>query len=122
MSYDIRFGVKVDGADDVYAIVGRPEFDSPTYNIREIFVKSMDWDYHQSEWYPVKEVLPKIEQGIKELTFNSNMYRKYEPDNGWGTVGTALRTLTGIYKWIKDDDFARGWNADIPVECLYMTW
>ena len=49
MSYDIRFGVKVAGAEDVYAVIGEPEYDSPTYNNRDIFVKCMDWDYHQGE-------------------------------------------------------------------------
>ena len=45
MSYDIRFGVKVAGApDDCYAVIGEPERHSPTYNNREIFVKSMGCD------------------------------------------------------------------------------
>ena len=84
MSYDIRFGVKVEGAKNVFAIIGRPEYDDPTYNIRDIFVKSMDWDYKQGEWYPMTEVMPKIERGIHELTYNEKEYKKYNPSNGWG--------------------------------------
>ena len=61
MSYDIRFGVKVAGAkEDCFAVIGHPEYDSPTYNLRDIFVKAMGWEYQQGEWYPITEVLPKV--------------------------------------------------------------
>ena len=33
-------------ADNCYAVIRQPEYDSPTYNLRDIFVRSMDWDYH----------------------------------------------------------------------------
>ena len=122
MSYDIRFGVKVEGAKDVYAIIGRPEYDSPTYNNREIFVHSMDWDYKQGEWYPMNEALPKVERGIHELKFNQSKYLKYEPDNGWGTVSSALESLQSIYKWFDPSDWDRGWDEEIPLECIYMRW
>ena len=121
MSYDIRFGVKVAGAaDDVYAVIGEPEYSSPTYNNREIFVKSMDWDYKQGEWYPMTDVLPKIERGIHELRFHPEKYRGLEPDNGWGGIGSALKALESIVGWFSSWD--RGWNADIPIECIYMSW
>ena len=70
MSYDIRFGVKVEGAKDVYVNIGRPEYDSPTYNNRDIFVNCMRWDYKQGKWYPMDEVLPKVKDGINELISN----------------------------------------------------
>ena len=120
MSYDIRFGVKVEGAKDVYAIIGRPEHDSPTYNNRDIFVKSMDWNYSQGEWYPMPEILPKIERGIHELKFNSKAYKKMEPDNGWGGITSSLQCLESIVAWFNSWD--RGWNEDIPIECIYMRW
>ena len=121
MSYDIRFAVKVYGAENVYAVIGQPEYDSPTYNNRKIFEHCMDWDYHQSEWYPIKEVLPKIERGIHELTFNAKEYMQYEPSNGWGGVDSSLRCLKSIIEWFSND-FERGWNEDIPLECIYMRW
>lgn len=121
MSYDIRFAVKVEGCSDVFAVIGQPEYDSPTYNVREIFVKSMDWDYHQGEWYKVTEIIPKIERGIHELRFNGNNYKKYEPDNGWGSVATALSALLSIMKWLTED-IRNSWNADVPLENIYMRW
>lgn len=123
VSYDIRFGVKVAGAgDDVYAVIGHPEYDSPTYNVADIFRKSMDWDYRQGEWYRMDEVLPKVERGINELMFNGKQYKKYEPDNGWGNVGSALNCLQSIFKWFNKNDWGCGWDEEIPLNCIYMRW
>ena len=123
MSYDIRFGVKVEGTKDVYAIIGRPEYDSPTYNNRDIFVHSMDWDYKQGEWYSMNEVITKVERGIHELTFNEEEYKQYNPDNGWGGTQSALECLKSIYEYFYPQNiWNRRWDEDIPLECMYMRW
>lgn len=126
MSYDIRFGVKVAGApDDCYAVIGEPEWASPTYNLREMFVKSMDWDYTQGEWYPITEVLPKVQQGVIELTRHQSRYLQYEPENGWGTIGSALKCLQSIIDYFKPNSWTGicgSRNADIPLSCIYMCW
>lgn len=126
MSYDIRFGVKVAGApDDCYAVIGNPEHDSPTYNLRSMFVKAMDWEYEQGVWYPVTEVLPKVQHGIEELTLHSKDYKKYEPSNGWGTIGSAILSLESIMKYFSPgcwDGLRGSWNSDIPLNCIYMCW
>lgn len=123
MSYDIRFGVKVAGAKDVYAIIGRPEYDSPTYNNRDIFVHSMDWDYEQGKWYPMNEVLPKVQRGIHELTYHKKEYTQYEPDNGWGGIPSALKCLKSISEYFyPEQEWNREWDEDIPLECIYMRW
>lgn len=122
MSYDIRFAVKVAGADkDIYAVIGHPEYDTPTYNLRDIFVKCMDWDYDQGEWYRMDEVIPKIERGVHELAFHEKKYKPLEPKNGWGQVSSAMMCLQSILDWFKDP-WCRGWNEDIPIECIYMAW
>lgn len=121
MSYDIRFGVKVAGAaDDIYAVIGEPERSNPTYNNGPIFRKCMDWDYKQGEWYPMIEVMPKVERGIRELKFYPNKYKALEPDNGWGGVKSSLEALESIYGWFNSWDM--GWNEEIPLECIYMCW
>lgn len=123
MSYDIRFGVKVAGAKDVYVVIGRPEYDSPTYNNRDIFVHSMDWDYEQGKWYPMIEVLPKVQRGIHKLTYNEKEYTQYEPDNGWGGIPSALKCLKSIYEFFYPElEWDREWDEDIPLECIYMRW
>lgn len=121
MSYDIRFGVKVAGAEDVYAVIGEPEYSSPTYNNRKIFVKSMGWDYHQGEWYKLPDIIPYIERGIHELQFNEAAYKDLEQDNGWGGTQSSLTALRSIMKWITED-MQWSWNGDIPIDCVYMRW
>lgn len=126
MSYDIRFAVKVaDAPDDCYAVIGEPEHNNPTYNVRDIFVKAMDWNYTQSKFYPLTEVLPKIERGVHELTFNAKAYKHLEPDNGWGSVSSALKALQSVLDYFKKDSFSGhygSWNACVPLECIYISW
>lgn len=121
MSYDIRFGVKVADADGLIATVGEPEYSSPTYNLRDMFVACMDWDYEQGVWYKVTEVLPKIERGIHELKFNAKKYKKYNPENGWGDLQGALECLESCATEIAH--FNDGWYwEDIPIEHLWFRW
>jgi len=125
VSYDIRFGVKVAGApDDCFAVIGEPEYSSPTYNLRKMFVACMDWDYRQGEWYKLNDVLPKIERGVHELKFNVAAYKKYNPPNGWGNTGSALQVLQSILDYFSDswDGIVGTWNAEIPYDCIYMRW
>lgn len=124
MSYDIRFAVKVADHEDLYAVIGEPERNSPTYNIGDMLRKCMDWDFSQGKWYQVTEIIPKIERGIHELTFNQTQYRCMEPKNGWGSCSTALYTLQSIIDWLTEEwsGIKGSWNADIPLECIYMSW
>ena len=124
MSYDIRFAIRVADHEDLYAVIGEPEVHSPTYNIGKLLRKCMDWDFHQGEWYRVKDIIPKINQGIFELKFHKAKYRYLEPENGWGSCESALNALKSIMSWLTDDwsGIKGSWNADIPLECIYMTW
>jgi len=124
MSYDIRFAVKVADKEDLYAVIGEPELHSPTYNIGKLLRECMDWDFTQSEWYRVTDIIPHIERGIHELTFNHMRYKPLEPENGWGSCGSALNALKSIMSWLTDDwnGIKGSWNADIPLECIYMAW
>lgn len=120
MSYDIRLGVKVADTNDLIVAIGQPEYDSPTYNLRDMFVACMDWNYTQSEWYRVEEVLPKIERGIHELKFNAKEYKKYNPPNGWGNINSALECLESIVKCISE--YSNGYYDEIPIKHLWIKW
>ena len=149
MSYDIRFGVKTAAPDkegERFIAVHTPHFDSPTYNLRDMFVACMDWDYEQSHvedgvrrttWYPMAEVLPRIERGIRELTENRAEYEKYNPPNGWGDLDGALRCLKSWKAELTpgDSEFERpgGYGTETmfefekvisrwPIESLYWSW
>lgn len=123
MSYDLRIGVKVDGAKDLYAVIAEPELSSPTYNLRNMFVACMGWDYEQGQWHKVSEVLPMIQHGIKELEYHPAKYKKYNAPNGWGTVESALKALKSLEECIRDNsaEASNTWNA-IPLELMYMRW
>lgn len=119
MSYDIYLGVRIHGTDK-YAIIGEPSYNSPTYNLGEMFRACMDWDFDQGEWYKVVDVLPNIERGIHELAFNRKKYEKYIPSNGWGSIGSALKCLESIKTYIQHH--VDGWEQEIPIEHLYIRW
>jgi len=122
MSYDIRFGVKVEGMDGYIATIDEPEYSSPTYNLRDMFVACMDWDYEQGVWYNCADVFPKIQSGLTELTLHPKKYKKYNAPNGWGTIDSAKECLASVV--IKIGEIVSGdwsWN-EIPLEHLWMRW
>lgn len=123
MSYDIQICVRTteknnDGEN--LAVVHVPEYDSPTYNLRPIFTKSMGWDYTQGVPYPLADVLKRLKRGLKELTEHPDKYRKLEPENKLGTVDSAI---TCIQSWIDEieDDFM-GPTYMWPIEALLWRW
>lgn len=123
MSYDIRLGVKVDGTEDLYAVIAEPYVSHPTYNIGEMLRACTGWDFSQGEWYKVSDVLPKIKHGISELIINEEHYKQYISPNGYGTTKGALETLDSLLTCIKDNDGDSGWSWNtIPEEHLYVCW
>lgn len=122
MSYDIRFGVKVEGMDGYIATIDEPEYSTPTYNLRKMFVACMEWDYEQGKWYNCADVFQKIRRGQEELTLHPQKYKKYDAPNGWGTVSSAkecLDSLVGKIGEIVSGDWS--WNK-IPLEHLWIRW
>lgn len=113
MSYDLCVAVKVEGCGK-YAEISTPEYDNPTYNLRNMFVACMDWDYHQGEYYKCSEYLPVLEKGIKRLLTED--FTKYNSSNGWGTTVDAFYSLESWRKCIYEA------AEEIPLECLYMRW
>ena len=122
MSYDIRFGVKVEGMNGYIAIIDRPEYDSPTYNLREMFVACMGWDYKQDNWYNCEEVFPLIRHGQEELTLHPQNYKKYDSPNGWGTVDSAKKCLDSIVEKIGEIVSGDWSENEIPLRHLWIQW
>ena len=115
MSYDLRILVKVEGCDDLLQW-RTPEYDSPTYNLRDMFVACMDWDYEQGRAYNCASVIGNIERGIRELRVNRKEYEKYNPPNGWGNVDSAIRHLSSLRECIYEC------AEEVPIEHLWMRW
>lgn len=116
MSYDIGLSVKAENGQ--YVEFTAPEYPHPTYNIGEMLRKCMDWDFKQGEYYRVSEILPNIERGIHELTYNRKAYVPMNPPNGWGSVGSALEALESINKCIAE---VVQWR-ELPLEVIYLSW
>lgn len=115
MSYDISISVKGEGVDRYFEIA-EPTHANPTYNLRDMFVACMDWDYTQGNIYKCLEIIGNINRGIDELRHNRSEYEKYNPKNGWGNIDNALETLESL------QDCIYRVSAEIPIEYLYMRW
>lgn len=121
MSYDVRLGVKVEGMNGYIATIDQPEFASPTYNLRKMFVACMDWEYKQGKWYNCLEVFPKILRGQTKLMSHPRFYAKFSGSNGYGSVDTAKEFLDSLAKKIDEIVAVDGWN-EIPLERLWVRW
>lgn len=115
MSYDLQICVKAEGVD-YYLPIAYPVYDDPTYNLRDMFVECMDWEYVQGNMYRCSDIIGKVERGIKELETNRAKYEKYNPPNGWGDIDSAFITLVSLKECIYET------AEDIPIEHLYMRW
>lgn len=116
MSYDLEIGVKVAGAENLYTRIAEPEYAHPTYNLGKMFRACTKWDYNQSEWYKCSDVIGNIENGIRELYLNRKEYEQYEPENGWGTINSAIRDLESLRDCVYEQ------AEYIPIELLYVRW
>ena len=122
MSYDIRFGVKVEGMNGYIATIDEPEYANPTYNLRDMFVACMGWDYEQGTWYNCVEAIPKFKRGVHELKLNPGKYKKYNPPNGWGTISSAIESMESVIE--KTHEIVDGGytSNEIPLEHLWIRW
>lgn len=122
MSYDIEFGVKTVAEDrfgEKFAVIAVPELSSPTYNLREMFVACMDWDYKQGKWYPATDALEHIRHGIRELEDHREKYLEYNPPNGWGTLDGALECLRN---WDEELTYHYGELHAWDIENVWFRW
>ena len=122
MSYDIAFGVETVCANndgENFVEIGYPKLDSPTYNLRDMFVAACDWNFEQRKWYKLEDVLPNISRGIFELTNNRTAYEKYSPKNGFGNIDDAIAVLQSMVEWVEEHKSSLYlW----PTEALWIRW
>lgn len=96
MSYDISFKVKVEGLEDRYVTVGDC-CANITWNLRDMIVRSTDLEWkNEANNGLCKDVIPQIIEGFKELTMYPSKYKKYEAENGWGTIEGCQRFFIQI--------------------------
>lgn len=94
MSYDVNFAIKEQNTGEmvnVYSCVT-----NITYNVHDLIERSSGWDTHNEDNGFVKDLIPKIQKGLEELTKYPEKYKKYESSNGWGTIKGVKRFYTDI--------------------------
>lgn len=112
MSYDLEILAKIESGD--YIRIAEPEYSSPTYNLGRMFRVAMDWDFDQGVIYNIADVSNNIQRGISELELYPGKYVRYEPENRWGTVSSALKVLKSLKECILEQN--------IDMKYLYMRW
>ena len=77
---------------------------------------AMGWDFKQGVEYKCVDIVDNINNGINELKCFPYNYTKYEPENKWGTVESAIRDLESLRDCIYEA------AEHIPAEYLYVRW
>ena len=116
MSYDLELGIKPEGHNKIVCIA-TPELDSPTYNLREMFVAATHWDFEQRKWYKLSDVYLNIAEGIANLKLQPDRYKHLEPENGWGDIQSAINTLESLMNKIEELV-----EIGTPLEVLLVRW
>jgi hypothetical protein len=124
-NYNLQLHVKAEGCD-LYPVVATP---NPLYTGQEaypVLTDCMGWNFarmvdvgegkYKTCYYRCDDVLPKIEQGLKELNYNREKYEKYEYLIGAGIIRSSLDILMNIACCI--DEQAK----TIPLKSLYLSW
>lgn len=98
MSYDISFKVKVADTNK-YVEVGNCTANI-TYNVRKIIELSTGLPWVNGENNGLcNDVIPHIEEGLRELQKHPEKYYQYESPNGWGTVAGTIH----FFEWVIKD-------------------
>lgn len=114
MSYDCEIGTVF--ANKTIECFYIPTISNPTYNLRNIFCKAMDFEFTQGKWYPMKDMLGRFDRAIETIYADPASFRSLEPANRWGTVEGALECFKC---WASE---SRDLLAEVPIENLYFRW
>ena len=122
MSYWIHFKVKVDGVKDRYIDIANCDANI-TWNLREMIIKSTGLEWKNEEINGLcKDVIPHIVNGLAELTKYPEKYKKYEAENGWGTIeGCKNFFLQIINDWNAFCNDPFGYNDLKDVTYFYIS-
>jgi hypothetical protein len=91
MSYDITLNINT-GIED-YPVADCGNY---TYNISGMHEKAMGYRLSQLNGKSVKDIIPILREGIKQMQDNPEVYKAMNPENGWGNYEGALAYLQTI--------------------------
>lgn len=67
------------------------------------------WRPDESNWTKANDLIPLLEAGLEKLKSDPEKYKKFEPDNGWGTYD-------GLVEYVENYLAACKANPDARVE------
>lgn len=75
------------------------EFNGQTHNTGALWKKALNGTHLSDfEGCAAKEMLPIVQSAIKWIERNPEDFKHLEAENGWGTIGSALRYLKALEK------------------------
>ena len=105
LSYDISFKAKVEGVDAYVDVACDANI---TYNLGTMIRKStgLEWNNCENNGL-VKDIMPHIYDGLKELNMYPEKYKQYDSENVWGTIEGCKGFFERIIKSWEDlcDDY-----------------
>ena len=116
MSYDISFRVQVHNTQS-YINLNACDANT-TWNLRNMIKEStgLEWINNQNNGF-CEFIIPKIQQGLEELSKYPEKYKQYEDPDGWGTVAQCIH----FFNWIINDwnDYVQRTDADVVKQTTF---
>ena len=104
MSYDIHLRAKVEGIDEYVDVAYGNNI---TWNVHELIKKSSGWKIkNEANDGLAEDIGYKCSVGIKELETNPKKYKRYESQNGWGTIPDTINFFQELLKVCKEYPYA----------------
>jgi hypothetical protein len=61
------------------------------------------WNPHTQGWLYAREIIPALEEGLKQLKADPEHFKQFNPENGWGSyenlVSVTENYLAACKKW-----------------------
>lgn len=95
MSLDVSLKESIDGGDELYSA-------NITHNLNKMAMEAgiyeVLWRPDEHNYIQAKDIKEKLIEGFNKLLNNPEHYKKFNPENGWGSYE---RLLEFCFKYIK---------------------
>lgn len=92
MSYDIRLEIDTGGEEMARVTETR----SPTYNLSEMFEAALGQPISSLRGMSASKCAPIVRRAVERMKERPDVYRAYNPPNGWGSYEGAVESLSWL--------------------------
>jgi hypothetical protein len=79
-----------------------------TYNLNVMWRKACVYDaLYNSHGMQAKSIVPILKLGLEDMLKKPNVYKKLEPENGWGSYDGAITFLNSVIEACEDNPTAK---------------